>query len=517
MMGSRSDHRRRNKIIRRERRKQAALRSPKFEPQSSQPVLGRGRCKFSITDRSRVIAPGGLGVMHELVERVGLADQLNEDLGILKRQLPYFDSDHILTLAYNVLAGGTNLADVELLRSNRTFLSALNAQRLPGASTLGDFLRRFSESDVISLMDILNDARQRVWKQQPDEFFDEATIDVDSTIVPIEGHCKEGIAASYTAVIGYHPLLVSLAQTSEPLYIVNRPGNANSPKGATEWLDAAINLCKSAGFRRLTLRGDSAFSQTKELDRWTADGVRCLFGLQIQPETLQKAEELPKQAWRRLERPEKHEIQTDRRGRPHNYRRALIHERGFPNTRLHAEWVSEILHRPNAATNKYRIIFLRKDVEKFEGQLSLYEDDKYFAFITNDFVTAAEDLVIEASQRCNQEKLIEQLKNGVHAFRCPVNTLVSNWAYSVIASLALSLKTWFALLLPEGGPWASRRKSEKKDALRIEFKRFTNWFIQIPAQIVRTSRTVEFRFVGWRPTIPILFRVLDGFALPLRC
>jgi hypothetical protein len=72
---------------------------------------------------------------------------------------------------------------------------------------------------------------------------------------------------------GYHPLLVSLANTGEVLYLVNRSGNRPSHEGAAEWLDKAIALCRRGGFRKVRLRGDTDFTQAGELDRWDADGV----------------------------------------------------------------------------------------------------------------------------------------------------------------------------------------------------------------------------------------------------
>ena len=76
----------------------------------------------------------------------------------------------------------------------------------------------------------------------------------------------------------YHPLLVSLANTGEPLFIVNRSGNRPSHEGAASYLDQAIKLCRRAGFEDILLRGDTDFSQVRHLDRWNVQGVRFVFG-----------------------------------------------------------------------------------------------------------------------------------------------------------------------------------------------------------------------------------------------
>jgi len=365
-------------------------------------------------------------------------------------------------------------------------------------------------------MDAINVSRRRVWDQQPDEFFDEATIEADGTVVPVEGNCTSGIAMTYNGVIGYQPLLLSLSETDEPLFIVNRPGNANSCLGATYWYDKAIDLCRSAGFRKITLRGDTAFSQTSELDRWTADGVRCLLGFRASQQVIDKAES-DSADWITLDRPEKYTVATERRSRPTNHRAMLVKEKGYLNLRLKGEEIKEIRHRPTASKNEYRVVVLRKNISKESGEAMLIDEIRYFAYITNDWDTPAEDIVFQANKRCKQEKLIETLKNQVHAFRMPVGDLTSNWAYSVMASIACSLSVWMRMLLPEEGRWEDRHRKEKKAALRMSYGRFLNAMMSIPAQVVRQARRVTFRLLAWKPHAHLLLRLSQRLSVPLRC
>ncbi len=44
----------------------------------------------------------------------------------------------------------------------------------------------------MTLMDTINQSRQRVWAQQPPEFFEEAILDTDGTIVPSDSDAKQG-------------------------------------------------------------------------------------------------------------------------------------------------------------------------------------------------------------------------------------------------------------------------------------------------------------------------------------
>ena len=122
------------------------------------------------------------------------------------------------------------------------------------------------------------------------------------------------------------------------------------------------------------------------------------------------------------------------------------------------------------------------------------------------------EIVRSANGRCNQENLNEQFKNGVKAMRMPVDNLVSNRAYMVMASLAWTLKAWFALLLPENGRWSEKYKVEKQSVLKMEFKKFRNAFIQLPCQIVRTGRKILYRILSWNRCLVVFFRVCTAEA-----
>ncbi len=118
-----------------------------------------------------------------------------------------------------------------------------------------------------------------------------------------------------------------------------------------------------------------------------------------------------------------------------------------------------------------------------------------------------EQVVREANDRCNQENLNEQLKNGPRAFRAPLNTLEANWAYMVIVSLAWTLKAWFALLLPVSARWRDRHLTDKERVLRMDFRTFVQAFILFPVQILKTARRLVYKLLGWRPEVPVLMRM----------
>ena len=130
---------------------------------------------------------------------------------------------------------------------------------------------------------------------------------------------------------------------------------------------------------------------------------------------------------------------------------------------------------------------------------------------------SASSVVRSANDRCNQENLIGQLKGGVQALNMPVDNLVSNAAYMVMASLAWTLKAWYALSLPETGRWGAQHKSEKDAVLRMEFKTFLDSFMRIPVQVVRAGRRLVYRVLAWNRWLHVFFRGVDALYKPLRC
>jgi len=484
------------------------LREIHWSPQE-RPMMAANNIQYEAARRTRGVACGGIGAMHLLARRTGLIDAVDQRLHLLKVHLPYHESDHVLNIAYNILAGGTCLQDIEIQRNQEAYMDALGAQRIPGPTTEGDFCRRFKAPDIETLMEAINEVRLGVWKFQPPAFFERAVIDADGTLAPTCGQCKEGMDISYKGQWGYHPLLVSLANTGEPLYLVNRSGNRPSSEGAAVRFDQSIALCRRAGFKSILLRGDTDFTQTGELDRWDADGVGFLFGIDAMPNLVKIADELPQRAWKRLVRPAKYEVATQERARPENVKERIVKEREFENVRLFSEMVAEFEYRPTACHKSYRVVALCKNLTVEKGENLLFDDLKYFFYITNDLATPAQEIVPAANGRCNQENLIEQLKNGARAMEMPTGDLVSNWAYMVMASLAWTLKAWLALVLPDEGRWKEKHQAQKQLLLRMKFKTFLNGLMRLPCQIVRTGRRIVYRLLNWNPWQEVLLRAVE--------
>jgi hypothetical protein len=507
----------RQQIESRQRRIAQRLDKLNYPDDMSQPMMRGPSPHFELSGRTVGTAYGGIGLIHQFVGELGLAAAIDRRLHLFKVHLPYHESDHVLSLAYNALCEGRCLEDLELRRQDEAYLNLLGATRIPDPTTAGDFCRRFQPEDLTALQEAFDVTRLKVWARQPASFFDCATIDADGTMVPTGAECKQGIDISYKGVWGYHPLVVTLANTGEVLRLKNRSGNRPSHEGAAEQLDQSIALCRKAGFRKIVLRGDTDFSQTTYLDGWHEQGdVTFVFGYDCNASLEILADDLPNNAWKPLSRAPRYEVKTTPRAKPDPVKQPIIEERGFKDIRLVDEWVAEFSYQPTACCRAYRMVAVRKNLivsEPRQGQL--FETYRYFFYIANDEELTTEAVVFSANDRCQQENVLAQLK-AVRALHAPVDNLTSNEAYMLMTALAWNLKAWLALRLPvQKGRWQERHQEQKQKLLRMEFRTFVNRWMRIPCQVLTTGRRLILRLLAWNDWQPVFFRLAADLAHPL--
>jgi len=523
----------------RQRRLKRRLDKSKLPDDTSRPMLQAANIHYEMADRAVGTPYGGIGLVHQLVRSIGLAQAIDSRLHLFRFHLPYHESDHVLNLAYNVLCDGRCLEDIEHRRQDEAYLNLLGAERIPDPTTAGDFCRRFEPQHLEALQAAIDDARRKVWAMQPAPFFEEAVLDVDGKLVETTGECKQGMEISYKGQWGYHPLIVSLANTGEVLRLDNRPGNRPSHEGAAKWLDESIALCRSAGFQKVSLRGDTDFSQTEHLDRWDGQGVKFCFGLDVTPLRHMYVDDLPESAWKPLKRRPKYTVKTRRRGRRQRVKQQVVQQRGFKDMRLVDEEVAEMEYRPRACRRAYRLVIVRKNLRvqearQGEKQGRLFDDYRYFFYLTNDRESTPVEVVFHANGRCQQENVLAQL-SACRSLHAPVDNLLSNHAYMLIVSLAWTLKAWMALSLPEPSDAGkitrvaqpkrvaqnktklAQPAEQKRRLLTMEFRTFVNVLMRVPAQIVRTGRRLVVRLLAWNEWQPVFLNLVNRLCRPLRC
>lgn len=500
----------RRKLAREKRRIERRLESA-VRVNAGAPVLSGANIEYEVADRTRAIAHGGIGVIQRVVKKSGLARKIDAKLDLLRIHKPYHESDHVLNIAYNALFGGQRLEDIELRRNDCVLLDALGTASLPDPTTAGDFCRRFGVESIDALMEAINEARLEVWRTQPAEFFSAtARIDADASIVPTTGDCKQGMEISYNGIWGYSALMVSLANTGEVLYLVNHGANRPSHEGVIPRFNQSIELCRRAGFTDILLRGDTDFSITTEFDRWNEEGVRFVFGYDARANMVARAENTPDRLYHELARRAERVIRTHARTKPEDVKDRIVRERKFETIRGKSEEVCQFEYKPVKCRSSFRVVALRKNLSIEKGDEVLFDDIRYFFFVTNDRTMTADEVVHEGRGRCNQENVISQLKSGVRALHAPVNTLHANWAYMVMTSLAWNLKAWTAILLPIHPRWAGAHQAQQRRLLTMEFRTFVAALIHIPAQIVRTARKIRYRVLAWNAWQSALFRLASA-------
>ena len=259
-------------------------------------------------------------------------------------------------------------------------------------------------------MDVIDEARLNAWASQPPAFFARAIVDMDGSLVETTGQCKAGMDIAHDGTWGYHPLVVSLANTGEVLRLVNRWGNRPSHEGAAVEVDHALDLCFRGGFPAVLLRGDTDFSQTEHLYHWDADPrIRFIFGYDATANLRALAADLPERCLAMSGRPAPYDVKTQPRCRPDKVKEAIVVKREYANQRLFPvdRWAASFMYQPTMCGKAYRMVVLRKNISVLKGEKLLFDDIRYFFFITNEWsITAAEDFVLLANDRCNQENVL---------------------------------------------------------------------------------------------------------------
>jgi hypothetical protein len=422
---------------------------------------------------------GGLALLFGLLRKLRFAEAFSA-VRVLKIRQGYSEAHHLLHLLASLFVGGDRLEDVDRLRDSEAYHRLAGVEHVSHATTIGDFLRRFTRSHIKELRGAMWQMQELVWDRLPKPKRRQATLDLDSRICPVYGNKKRGADFSFKKVFSYHPEFLSLAETGEWLDGVNRPGNGSSGSSGARLLRANLKRVL-AHFATVTVRGDTKFGRIDVLEVCRGKARVCL-GWASHGSLVAEADALPESSWSAFERPNRRRSRSRRR----NVRRLKARRRGYKDKKLKQEMVAEFPYLPAALRGKgiapYRMIVVRKRIlTRQKGALfDVYDHFFYLTDIPRAEMTA-EKIVRFANRRCNQENLIEQAKNGVGAFRMPTGNLLANDVFMLMALLAHNCKNWICLL----GLGA--------DKLTWEWKRFRMHFVYFTVRVIKRHRQLWIR------------------------
>ena len=406
----------------------------------------------------------GIVIIRQLIERLGIARAINAGLRVLRRHKPYAESDHILTLIYNLLSGGETLNDINRLADDAALLRVLGTEQVPHATTVGDFLARFRhEKDeakaqeprrLRKLRQVIEAIQQASFALLPRRRRTVATLDWDSSNHEVYGEQKEGADFAHDKKWCYNVLYATLAETGDVLYQGLREGCTYTSAGTTEVLPGTIERV-SRYFRNVRMRADSGFYD-QEIVKICAEREVEFFIVAEQRRNLLKAvHAIPESDWKSFEG--KHMQRGGGSGKQRKRRENL--KRKITLARKPDTWfkgkpqVASIEFRPSTWKQSYRYVIKRTPViDKDEQQLCLDDGLRKYAYyivVTNSKRSDAAVLSI-AQGRGNQENLIKDFKHGLGLSHVPTGVLAANQAYFLIAALAWNLKTWMLNLLGLG-------------------------------------------------------------------
>ena len=349
--------------------------------------------EYELTDKP-ITGMGGLPVFWAAAKKLGLEELFTEHLNIKLRNRGYTESELSMAIILTLMAGGESLEDVDKIRMDEV----VSGGRFPHSTTVGDFLRRFEDEEMLDAIARVKDAMSESILDACG--YDRLTLDIDATTIKAEGKNREGTGMSYDGVTGYQVLAVFAAEPGLLLAEDLRPANTHPGSGALPLLERALRVIPEG--TTLHMRSDSA-CYSKDVVQWNESHKITFTITADMTAPLQRAiEALPDDAW--------HSISS-------------------------TEDAANLSYQPTGWPKPYRFIAVRKR----KGTDLFGVVYSYRAFVTNILRGKPELLVRRHRRHANVENGIKELKSGFSLSVMPCSAFHANRAWFHLGSIAHNL------------------------------------------------------------------------------
>lgn len=393
--------------------------------------------KFNVEFGSQTLSSrAGMVLIKDFIDRLGVAQILDRELEVKQRERGYSESQSVLGLVYNQIAGGSCLSDLEVLRGDPGTLHLLGVDAILAAQTAGEFLRKFDMGDLRDLQRVTRLLQERA---RPYQHGDVCTIDADSSIYEQASATKQGSDTAYNGEVGYHPLFAFWDEEGELLFSHLRRGSAYTSRNVIWFLAETVRRVPSGATKKF--RADSGFYDKKVVAFCEEHQMRFAITADQTKPLVALIAAIEESAWQDLER----------------YGTAQV---------------AEVRYQPVGWRTSYRYVVKRDLVlnKKLEAEF------RYHVLVTDDEQRTAEEVLVWHLAHASMENRIKEHKSGFALEKLPTRGFHANWAYLLIGQIAFNLVAWFKrLVLPEAYHQAT-------------IKTIRHHVLNVAAKIVRTGR-----------------------------
>jgi hypothetical protein len=352
----------------------------------------------------------GMVLIKEFIDRLAVAETIDAEITFKQRRRGYSESETLLGLIYNLIAGGDCLDDLDVLRGDVGTLQLLSVSKLLAPQTAGDALRKFDIGDIHDLQRANMRLQQKVRASQSS---DHCTIDVDASVYEQASKGKQGSVKAYNGEIGYHPIFAFWNEESELLFSHLCRGSVH-PESKFKWF-MRETLKRVPEEAKRKLRADSAFYSRGVIEFCEENHISLAITADQTKRIVKVIETIGEEEWKDLER----------------YGVAQVAEFGY---------------QPRRWKKSYRYVVKR--------EVALDKEDKayfrYHVVVTNDEERSAEELIVWHLQHADVENRIKEHKSGFSLEKLPTRSFAANWAYLLIGQIAFNIMAWLKKrVLPE--------------------------------------------------------------------